>query len=142
MQEALLVVHILAAAAWIGGGLFATTSFSTLARQIGVKQVGSLDEAIGSRYFGTSVVVLVLSGIALVLNSDAYGWGDTFVSIGLGVVVVDGALQGTLFGPRAKKAYASEDTRDFLGVMRLGAVSSIILFVLAVWAMVVKIGAG
>lgn len=141
MRELLLILHILAAAAWIGGSFFALASFGTLAKQVGPKDVGTLDEAIGSMYFGTSVVVLLLSGIALVLTSDVFGWGDAFVLIGIGVIVADGALQGTVFGPRAKRAYESENTRDFLGVMRIGALWSIIVFILAVWAMVVKIGA-
>ena len=103
MQEALLVVHILAVAAWIGGGLFAATSFSTLARQIGVKQVGSLDEAIGSRYFGTSVVVLVLSGIALVLNSDAYGWATPSSRSALALSSLTGPCRGPYSGPGRRK---------------------------------------
>lgn len=142
MRDLLLIVHILAAAAWIGGSFFALASFPTLARQVGPKQVGAFDQAVGSKYFGTSVVLLLLSGVALVLTSDAFGWGDAFVLIGIGVVVVDGALQGAVFGPRMNKAYDTEDLGSLRQALKLGWVSSVVLFVVAVWAMVVKIGAG
>lgn len=142
MREFLLIVHILAAAAWIGGGLFSLTSFPTLARQVGVKEVGALDESIGSKFFGSAIVLLLLSGIGLVLTSDAFGWGDAFVLIGIGVVVTEGALQGAVFGPRMTEAYESGSLSRFRQQFRTSGAVSLVLVVLAVWAMVTKIGAG
>ena len=143
MKEFLLIVHILAAAAWIGGSLFAGVSFSAMASTLGLKSLRSLDESIGTRYFGTAVGLLLLSGIGLVFSSDQFGWGNAFVLIGIGVVVVDGILEGAIFGPRLKKITESE-TEDLTAFRRLFSVSTVshlALFVVAVWAMVVKIGA-
>lgn len=143
MREFLLIVHILAAAAWIGGSLFAGVSFAGMASKLGLKSIASLDEAIGTRYFGSAVGLLLLSGIGLVFSSDQFGWGDAFVLIGIGVVVVDGALEGAIFGPRLKRI-ADSDTEDLGSFRRLMSVSTLShfgLFVLAVWAMVVKVGA-
>lgn len=142
MSEFLLVVHILAAAAWIGGSLFAGVSFAGMASTLGLKSLRSLDESIGTRYFGTAVGLLVLSGIGLVFSSDQFGWGDAFVLVGIGVVVVDGILEGAIFGPRLKRIAESE-TEDLTAFRRLlssSTISHLALFVLAVWAMVVKLG--
>jgi uncharacterized membrane protein len=142
MREFLLIVHILSAAAWIGGGLFALTSFPKLASQVGVKEVGHLDESVGSRFFGIAIVLLLLSGIGLVLTSDAFGWSDAFVLTGIGVIVVEGALQGTVFGPKMTEAYESENLNAFRQTFRISGIASLALVILAVWAMVTKIGAG
>jgi hypothetical protein len=142
MREFLLIVHILSAAAWIGGGLFSLASFPTLARQVGVGQAGALDESVGSKFFGTAMVLLLLSGIGLVLTSDAFGWGDAFVLIGIGVIIAEGALQGAVFGPRMTQAYESENLSAFRQTFRTSGAASLSLLVLAVWAMVTKIGAG
>lgn len=142
VKEFLLIVHILAAAAWIGGSLFAGVSFAGMASNLGLKSIKSLDESIGTRYFGTAVGLLLLSGIGLVFSSDQFGWGDAFVLIGIGVVVVDGILEGVIFGPRLKKLAESE-TEDLLTFRKLFSVSTVshlALFTIAVWAMVVKIG--
>lgn len=142
MSEFLLVVHILAAAAWIGGSLFAGVSFAGMASTLGLKSLKSLDESIGTRYFGTAVGLLLLSGIGLVFSSDQFGWGDAFVLIGIGVVVVDGVLEGAIFGPRLKKhaESESEDVTAFRRLLSVSTVSHLALFAIAVWAMVVKIG--
>lgn len=143
MREFLLIVHILAAAAWIGGSLFAGVSFSAMASKLGLKSLKSLDESIGTRYFGSAVGLLLLSGVGLVFSSDQFGWGSAFVLIGIGVVVLDGALEGAIFNPRLMKI-ADSDDEDLAGFRRLMSVSTLshmALFVLAVWAMVVKVGA-
>lgn len=142
MKEFLLTVHILAAAAWIGGSLFAGVSFASMASNLGLKSLRSLDESIGTRYFGSAVGLLVLSGVGLVLTSDQFGWGDAFVLIGIGVVVVDGALEGAIFGPRLKTIAESEtgDLGAFRRLMSVSALAHMALFAVAVWAMVVKLG--
>lgn len=142
MRDFLLIVHILSAAAWIGGGLFSLASFPKLARDVGLRKLGALDESIGSKFFGSAIVLLLLSGIALVATSDAFGWGDAFVLIGIGVIVVEGALQGAVFGPKMTEAYESENLDTFREAFRTSGAASLALVVLAVWAMVTKIGAG
>lgn len=137
-----MIVHILAAAAWIGGSLFAGVSFAGMASTLGLKSLRSLDESIGTRYFGSAVGILILSGIGLVSTSDQFGWGDAFVLIGIGVVVADGILEGAIFGPLHEKRAESdnEDVASFRRLLSLSTVSHLALFVVAVWAMVMKIG--
>jgi len=106
-----LTIHVLSAAAWIGGGLFAALSFGQLATSVGLKPLASLEESLGTKFFGAAVGLLVISGVGLVLTADEVGWGDAFVLIGIDVAVVDGILEGAVFGPRAKKLIESSEDR-------------------------------
>lgn len=143
LRNLLLTVHVLAAAAWIGGGLYAAFALPRHAANSGVKKAVAVDEALGGPFFGTAVVLTILSGIGLILVSPVYGWLTTFVLIGFGVVIADGALQGLVFGPRMKKMGESEgDLSDSdRKALRLGSGVQFALLVLAVWVMVIKLGA-
>lgn len=142
MRELLLTIHILSAAAWIGGGLFASLSFRQLATTMGLKPLAALEESLGTKFFGTAVGLLVLSGVGLVLTAEEFGWGDAFVLIGIGVVVVDGILEGAVFGPRAKKLTESteDQTAEYVRLLTTGSLAHLVLLVFAVWAMVAKLG--
>ena len=142
MRELLLTIHILAAAAWIGGGLFAGVSFSKLATQMGLGPLRALDDSVGPKFFGTAVGVMVLSGAGLVMMSETVGWGSVFVLVGIAVVVLDGVLEGAVFGPRLRRIADSEtgDVDEFRRTMTWSSASHLALFAFAVWAMVVKLG--
>ena len=144
MRDGLLTIHILAAAAWIGGGLFATVSFTRLAESIGLKRLAALDNAIGTKFFGTSVVLVLLSGVGLVLTEDSFGWTDAFVLIGIAVIVIDGILEGVIFGPALKRLSEAdeEDPAAFSRKLTQSGVIHLVLLAFAVWAMVSKIGVG
>jgi uncharacterized membrane protein len=92
VTEALLTPHVLSAGAWIGGGLFATFAYRRLLRTTGADTIVDLDQSVAGRYFPLSVVVVLLSGVALVLESDVRGWTTGFVVIGLVVIVLSGVL--------------------------------------------------
>jgi hypothetical protein len=122
--------------------LFASLSFKHLIKAVGMKPVAAIEESLGSKFFGTAVGLLLLSGIGLVLTADEYGFGETFVLIGIGVVVVDGIVEGAIVGPRAKRLTEASDDRS-LDYSKLLTQSSVVLLVLlgfAVWAMVAKLG--
>lgn len=142
MRELLLTIHILAAAAWIGGGLFASLSFRQLVKTKGVKSIAALEESLGSKFFGSAVGLLLLSGIGLVLVADEFGFGEMFVLIGIGVVVVNGIVEGAFVAPRAKKITEADEDRsaDYLKLLTEGSMVQLALMVFAVWAMVAKLG--
>lgn len=101
----MLLFHVLGAAAWIGGGLFAMFAFTRLVNS-GDEGAGSALERIAAgadRYFGPAAVVTLLTGIGLVLVSDAFGWGDAFVLIGIG------ALSSPEYGNRWWRRRQSND---------------------------------
>ena len=142
MRDLLLTIHILSAAAWIGGALYATISLPRHAANAGVAKTLAVDQWLGPRFFGTAVGLLLLSGIGLVVDSEVFGWGDAFVLIGIGVIVISSALEGAVFSPAMKKAAESEDelSDSTRRTIRWGLAVNGVLFVLAVWVMVTKLG--
>ncbi len=142
MRTLLLTLHIVGVAGWLGGGLFSSVSLAALARTLGVKRVIALDAALGARFFGSAVGLVALSGVALVLTSDAYGWGTTFVIIGLAVIVADGLLEGAVFGPRLKAMAATPDVplADYRRFMFWSSAIHLALVVFALWSMVARLG--
>ena len=146
MREALLFLHILSAASWIGGGLFAMFAYGRLAGS-GPGSAGralrQLSEG-GNRYFGTAAGLTLLTGIILVLTSDPYGWGDVFVIIGLSAFVFSAAFQ-PLVGEKAEErllAAVDEGTanvRSELGIFYRNSAIELGVLVFALWAMVTKL---
>ena len=148
MRDTLLIIHILAAGAWIGGSLtvrFLTGRMRTAGHDTGANFMAAY-ERMGRAYFPPAAIVILLTGILLVLDSDFYAFRNTFVIIGI-LVVVAGALLGSLiFDPIAQTAKAAHAAGDDAAVGRayarfntLGLVDIGILL-LAVVAMVAKFG--
>ena len=147
MRNFLLFLHILGAAGWLGGGLYGFQTYTQVAR-IGPPTGGDALKELekrGRMYFGVTSGLVFLSGIALVLTSDAFGWTDGFVLIGLGAFILSGVVQ-SLAGKKANERLTEAATSgsgiepavrswQFTSAWDLG----ILLFV--VWAMVTKIGA-
>ena len=141
MREALLTIHILGVALWLGGGMYSVFTLPGNARMSSLKEAFSVDRAVGGKFFGAAFVLIFLSGIGLVIGSAAR-WGTTFVLIGIGVFVIIGVLEGAVFGPRLKRMVESGDN-DIDGAARLNGFAALIhflLFVFAIWAMVSKLG--
>jgi uncharacterized membrane protein len=145
MQEWLLVFHILGAAAWIGGGLYGWYSYAQLARAEGGSGT-SLTTLIktGNRYFGPASGLTLLTGVGLVLNSDAWGWTDAFVLIGLGVFVFSAIWQPLVASKAQAKLLEASAGEGSIGeaMGRFQRVSLVDLGILlvALWAMVMKWG--
>lgn len=142
MRNLLLIIHILAAGAWIGGSLYSAFAIPQQAAESGVARVLTMVQRLGTRYFGSAVGVLLVSGVGLVLLSDAFGWGSAFVLIGIGVIVADSIFEGAILGPAWKRMASGESSSadSFGRTVRRAAVVHVSLLVLAVWAMVVKPG--
>ena len=117
-------------------------TFPGNARASSLKEAFSVNEAVGGKYFGVAFALLFGSGIGLVIDSAAIGWGTAFVLIGIGVVIVSGILEGAVFGLRLKRMAESDDN-DIDGAARLNrfaALNHLLLFGFAIWAMVSKFG--
>ncbi len=141
MQEGLLTIHILAAAVWIGGGIYALTAYRKHAAAGTLRPVMTVDQKMGA-LFGGSIGLLLLSGIGLVLNSERFSFTHAFVIIGIGAIVVSGVVEGTVFGPATKKALAAEGEQVQLPPqMKWALPFYAILFIFTIWSMVAKLGA-
>lgn len=141
MQEGLLTIHILAAAIWIGGGIYATLTYRKHAAAGSLRTVMIVDQKLGA-VFGISIGLLLLSGIGMVLNSERFSFTHAFVIIGIGAIVVSSAVEGAVFGKATKHALAEgRDPMPLPPQMRWALPFYLVLFVLTVWSMVVKLGA-
>jgi len=150
LHETLLILHVLSAAAWIGAGFynaFLGPRFVAAGGVAAATWVKVLNEATVKYYMPVGILTL-LTGIGTLLTSEAYGWGDAFVSIGL-AVVISGALIGAIvLGPATKQAIASIEAGDFPAAAAAGKKAAnwgrilSALLVVAVVVMVLKTGAG
>ncbi|HET9201643.1 MAG TPA: hypothetical protein VFP67_00720 [Acidimicrobiia bacterium] len=150
MTELLLIVHILAAAAWIGGSFLTGFIAPRMARSgsegavLGWARVAA--EA-GVKYFNPAGILTALSGIGLVLTSDIYEWSDAFVSIGLGVVIAAALIGALVHRPGGEKMISALESGDRATAAAEGKRAAIwgaitaVLLIVAVVVMVLKTGA-
>jgi uncharacterized membrane protein len=146
MRDWLLILHILGAAAWLGGGLHSWYAYNQLVRKPEISE-GSLTTLSKSadRFFGPAAVLTLLTGVILVLTQDPWGWSDGFVIVGLGVFLfsaISQPLAAAKVEERLLAAAAGEgDMRSALGRFNRTALVDVGVVVVALWAMVVKFGA-
>lgn len=148
----LVLGHVLAGIAWVGGGFLSVA----VSRRIAVADDDSQEKGwsaiqawLGTRFFGPAAIATLLFGILLVVQSEAWSFGQTWVWLAL-VLVVASVLNGALYyGPEAErleKIAAERGTDDPGYVRRLNRVEmveklEIVLFVVVVFLMVFKPGA-
>ncbi len=150
MTDFLLIIHVLSAATWIGAGVLSGFAGSRMAGEGGPAALGwarvSRDASL--KVFIPAAILTALSGIAMVSLSDAYDWGDAFVMIGLTVVVIGGVIGGAVHRPTAEKMVVALESGDYEAAARFGkraaiaGAVTIALLIVAVTAMVMKLGAG
>lgn len=149
MTETLLVIHVLAAAAWLGGGFLSGFTGPRMAKAGGEAAIGwmrVLVEAAG-KFFLPAAIVVLLSGILMVTFDDAYDWSAAFVGIGLAVAVIGIVLAWFVLRPATQRALAAASAGDFQTAAangrRAGMAGQIIgiLLVLTEIAMVLRLGA-
>lgn len=150
VEATLLTIHILSAAAWIGVALFFGYAGPRF-RDIGGPAVkGWIEVALGSipRFISPAAILTLLSGLALVIIEDEWGFDDVFVSIGLSVFVVVLALGLGWNAPNLRKALSALESQDMPTVaasMKKVANAGLVIIVLlffAEFAMVFRLGSG
>lgn len=114
MQTILLVIHILSVIVWLGAGVGGTYIGSRLVAQGGNVALNWLrvSERMGPRIYGPASGLTLLSGIGLVLNGDAYGFGSGFVVLGMTVWILIAIGTGAYAGRREKRALQAFETGD------------------------------
>ena len=150
MTEFLLILHILSAAAWIGGGLLTGFVAPRMARAGSEASLGwaRVSAAAGTRYFNPAGILTLLSGIGLVLTSDIYDWSDTFVSIGLGIAIAASLIGALAHRSGSGRLIAALESGDQVTAAAEGKKAAIWgtvtagLLIVAVVVMVVKTGVG
>jgi uncharacterized membrane protein len=147
----LLVVHILGAMVWVGGGVMLTL--------IGVRARSSSDPNamgefarvvpyVGPRVLGPAVVVLLVTGVLMVLRSAAWNFSQVWVLLALGLFVlafVIGAIYLSRVGIEMARVAGGDGVAIAKGAALLnrwllGYGAILLLLLVAVWDMVFKPG--
>jgi hypothetical protein len=150
LEETLLAIHILSAAAWIGAALFFGYAGPRFREVGGPAVAGWIQVALGSisRFLAPAAILTALSGVVLVLVEDEWGWGDGFVWIGLAVFVVALGIGLGWNVPNMRAALVALEDKDMPAVgaaMRKVALAGVVIVVLlffAEFAMVFRLGSG
>src|SRR6516162_867901 len=79
------VLHVVVAAFWVGGGLLLTALALMAQRKSNPEELAAVARQaafVGERLFAPAGLVVLLSGVAMMINID-WGWGSTWIIIGL-----------------------------------------------------------
>lgn len=145
LRDWLLFFHILSAAVYVGGAVAVTVQATGAAEM--PRQFLKMADLAG-RAIGIGAALTLVTGIGLVLESDFYGFSMTFVLIGIGAILIAGAVEGMYSSRKVKaaKAAVEEDGPEAAGVgaslrqVMMVNVGVLALLVFAIWAMVFKPG--
>lgn len=147
--EFLLFFHIAMAAVWVGGAtmiqLFALRALRAQSPQRMADLAGDV-EWIGSRILTTAAGLAFVSGVLIVIDSDFYGFGDDWITIGLMLFAVTFVAGAAFFGPesgrikkliQAEGAGSSEVQARIRRILALSRADLMLLFLL-IFDMAVK----
>lgn len=146
-RDILLVLHIAGAGTWLGANVVQAVVPPAAARTGAATLAGwyRVTSALSTRLYVPAAVLILITGVLMVLDNDAYGFGTTFVTIGLGMIVVGALLGQFVFGPggeRAAFAVESEDgvaiKREVGRLARFGMIDTL-LILLTITAMVLRL---
>lgn len=148
MRDVLLWLHITGVAAWLGANFTQFTLMPRLERA-GREAAVAWHQGTGQMakvYYSVAGAVVAITGVLLVLQSDAYSFADPFVSIGFLVIIIGGAMGVIHFAPASRRAVEAHRVGD-AGAMaaagqriRVGAMVDTALMLITIWAMVTKLG--
>lgn len=113
MRNALLVIHIISVAAWLGGNLtLAFAGSMTRNADVAARRWWAVTQgAMARTYFNVAGILVVLTGVGLVLDGP-FEFSNLFVTIGF-IAVIIGALLGIIvFGPGCRQLVEAIDSGD------------------------------
>lgn len=144
LSEWLLFLHILSAIVYLGGAVAVTL------------QAFGADEDPGAffrfadlagRAIGPAAGLTLLTGLALVIESDVWTFSMFFVWFGIAVIVISGAIDGMVRRRSQRDIEAALERGDAQDagarIRRIATINTVVLavFAVVVWAMVFKTGA-
>lgn len=117
-RDVLLVLHIAGAGTWLGANVVQAVVPPALARSGTAALAGwyrATSKLSGRLYIPAGVLILV-TGVLLVLQSDAYEFSSIFVTIGFAVIVAGALLGRFVFEPGGEAAAAAVESDDAAAV--------------------------
>jgi uncharacterized membrane protein len=149
LYDWLLFLHVLAAMVWVGGGVALAVLAARVLRdpdEAAVPRFTRSLRALGPLVLAPATIAVVALGVALVLESDAWDFGQLWVQLGLGLFAA-AFLVGAAFQSRAALGAERATTRgDHDEAVRQltrwswGYRLILVLLVVATWDMTTKPG--
>lgn len=147
-MDVVLLIHILAAAAWFGASV---TQFIVNPRMSKIGGVAAAEwmrstVLMGKVLYSPAAIVALVTGIILAIDREV-SFGSTFITLGFVTVVVGAVLGIRVFGPvgeKAAEAYESGDEADLkvqTTKLRNYGVVDIVLLTVTIASMVMTWGA-
>jgi hypothetical protein len=114
LHNVLLVIHVLSVIVWLGAGVGATFIGSRLTAEGGEVAIKwlRLGETMGPRLYGPASGLTLLSGVGLVLTTDAYSFGSLFVIVGMTVWIVVAVGNGAFASRHEKRLLKATEEGD------------------------------
>lgn len=123
MRNVLLIIHIVAVALWLGGSVMNGVINAKLAStgDVGANaRLARVETSLGQQFYMPASILTLLSGIGLVLISDAWGFGEIWVSVGFLSIIVAAILGPVRFLPLSREIADAYEAGD---AERAGAAS-------------------
>lgn len=110
----MLVLHVAGAGTWLGANVVQAVAPPLAARQgeAGMASWYRITSGLSSRLYMPAAIMILVTGIFLVLESDAYGFDSLFVGIGMGMIVIGAALGMVVFGPGGHRTAEAIESGD------------------------------
>lgn len=147
-REILLILHIAGAGTWLGANIVQAVVPPMAARQ-GVATLAGwyrITSAMSARLYVPAAILILLTGVLLVVDSEVYGFGELFVTIGFGMIVIGALLGQFVFGPGGQEAAEAVETEDPVQIRRVvgrltrfGLIDTLLLL-FTITAMVLRLG--
>jgi uncharacterized membrane protein len=97
MYESLVLLHVLAGFAWVGGGFMLVLGARTIRRASGPAAVDEMlarMEKAANYVFSVTPVLVIATGVTMVLASDAWSFSQTWAYLAISLFVVAAVLGG------------------------------------------------
>ena len=149
LYDWLLFLHVLAAMVWVGGGVMLAVLGARVLRDRDCGAIGRFTgslRVLGPLVLAPATVAVLGLGIGLVLDSEAWDFGQLWVRLGLGLFAAAflvGAVWQSRSALAAARAAAREDDTEARRQLRrwlAGYWLIVALLVVAVWDMTTKPG--
>lgn len=113
-RDILLVLHISGAGIWLGANVVQAVVPPAAAR-LGTAALAGwyrLTSVLARRLYIPAAILILITGVLLVLENEAYGFGSTFVTIGMAMIVIGAVLGMVVFGPGGDAAADAVESGD------------------------------
>lgn len=112
--EILLVLHIVGAGTWLGANVVQAVVPPIAARKSPEVLAGwyRITSVMATRVYVPAAILILITGVPMVLDNDAYGFGSLFVTIGFGMIIVGALLGQFVFGPGGEAAAEAVESGD------------------------------